>query len=85
MTITSLLAETAFDSDTVALLASAFETAWDTLKTSGSPLAADAQAASTRELLARHIIGMAQKGERDPQRLAADALAQLAVRPLRRP
>lgn len=80
MTITSLLAETAFDSETVALLASAFETAWDTLKTSGSPLAVDARAASTRELLARHIIGMAQNGERDRQRLVDDTLAWLAVR-----
>ena len=77
MSIASLLAETAFDPDTVALLASAFETAWDTVKKSGSPLAADDQAASTRELLAKRIIATAQKGERDTQRLVDDALAHL--------
>ena len=77
MSIASLLAETAFDPDTVALLASAFETAWDTVKKSGSPLAADDQAASTRELLAKRVIATAQKGERDRQRLVDDALAHL--------
>ena len=77
MSIASLLAETAFDPDTVALLASAFETAWDTVKQSGSPLAADDRAASTRELLAKRIIATAQKGERDRQRLVDDALAHL--------
>jgi len=77
MSIASLLAETAFDPDTVALLASAFDTAWNTVKKSGSPLAADDQAASTRELLAKRIIATAQKGERDRQRLVDDALAHL--------
>jgi hypothetical protein len=83
MSIASLFAGTAFDPDTVALLASAFDTAWDTLKTSGSPLAADSQAASTRELLAKHIIEAAQKGERDGQRLVNEALAHLALTKLR--
>jgi hypothetical protein len=53
MPIASLLANTAFDPETVALLSSAFDTAWDTLQKSGSPLAADGKAASTRELLAK--------------------------------
>ena len=79
MPIASLLADTAFDSDTVVLLSSAFETAWDTIKKSGSPLAAAGSAASTRELLAKRIIEMAQKGERDRRRLVEDALAHLAV------
>jgi hypothetical protein len=79
MPIVLLLADTAFDPDTVALLASAFDTAWDTVKKSGSPLAADGQAASTRELLAKRIIEMGQKGERDGQRLVHDALAHLGV------
>jgi hypothetical protein len=76
--INSLLANTAFDADTTALLASAFDTAWDTIKKSGSPLAADGHAALTREALARHIIEMGQQGERDRQRLVDDALAHLA-------
>ena len=79
MPIASLLADAAFDPDTVKLLASAFETAWNTVKKSGSPLAADGQAASTRELLAKRIIEMGHKGERDGRRLVDDALAHLAV------
>ena len=79
MPIASLLADAAFDPDTVALLASAFDTAWNTVKKSGSPIAADGQAASTRELLAKRIIEMGHKGERDGRRLVDDALAHLAI------
>ena len=80
MPIAGLLADTAFDSDTVALLSSAFDVAWDTLKKSGSPLAAEGQAAPTRELLAKLIIAMGDTGERDRQRLVDGALAFLAAR-----
>ena len=78
MPIDALLADTAFDSDTTALLASAFDAAWDTVKKSSSPLAANDEAASTREVLAKRIIEMGQQGERDRQRLVDDALAHLA-------
>ena len=77
MPIRALFADAAFDSDTTALLASAFDTAWDTLKKSGSPVAADGEAESTRELLARRIIAIGRAGERNPQRLVEDALAHL--------
>lgn len=77
MPIYSLFTDAAFDSDTTTLLASAFDTAWDTVKKSGSPLAAESQAASTRELLAKRIIATGRKGERDPRRLVNDALAHL--------
>ena len=75
--IDEFLTGAAFEPHTIALLASAFETAWETVKKSGSPLAADDHAASTRELLAKRIIEMGKKGERDPQRLVDDALAHL--------
>ena len=78
MPIDSLLANTTFGPETTALLASAFDSAWDTIKKSGSPLAADDQAASTREVLAKRIIEMGQRGERDQQRLVDDALDHLA-------
>jgi hypothetical protein len=78
MPINSLLANTSFDPETITLLASAFETAWDAIKKSESPLAAEDQAASTRELLARRIIEMGNMGERDPQRLADGAIAHLS-------
>ena len=79
MPIDSLLENAAFDLDTTALLASAFDSAWDTVKKSGSPPAADGNAESTRDLLAKRIIKMGQQGERDRQRLVDDALAHLAV------
>ena len=85
MLIDSLLANTAFDSDTTALLASAFDAAWDTVKKSSNPLAANDQAASTREVLAKRIIKMGQQGERDRQRLVDDALAHLEVQNSPRP
>ena len=77
MPIDKLLANAAFEPDTVALLASAFDTAWDTVKRSGSPLAAEDRAAATREALARRIIEAGKKGERNVQRLVDDALGHL--------
>jgi hypothetical protein len=79
MPIDSLLGNGAFDPETASLLASAFESAWETVKKSGSPLAADGQALSMREILARRIIDSAQTGERDPKRLINDALSHLTA------
>jgi hypothetical protein len=66
-----------FDPEATKILTGAFDTAWQTLKTSGSVLAADYRAASTRELLAKRIVETARHGERDPIRLVDDALAHL--------
>ena len=66
-----------FDPETVAILASAFDAAWDILQKSGSPLASEAHAATTRERLAKRIIEMGQKGVRNHQRLLKDAIAHL--------
>jgi PAS domain S-box-containing protein len=78
MPVISLFKKGAFDPETTSLLASAFETAWETVKKSGSPLAVDGQALSTREILAKCIIELAQAGERDPVKLTSDALAYLS-------
>jgi hypothetical protein len=67
-----------FDPEAANILTAAFDSAWQTLRTSGNVLAADYRAASTRELLAKRIIETARRGERDPVRLADDALAHLA-------
>ncbi len=67
-----------FDPRATRILTAAFDTAWQMLKTSGSVLAADYQATSTRELLAKRIIETGRQGERNPLRLAEDALAHLA-------
>jgi len=58
-------------------LLSAFDKAWDKFKSSGSPLADDACAPSTRALLAKQIIEIAQKGERNIDRLVANGVAYL--------
>lgn len=76
MALPKLLGRHAFDVDTTKILASAFDTAWFSLQTSGSASAADGQAAGTRDLLARRIIELAERGERDRQRLVHQALAQ---------
>jgi hypothetical protein len=71
------LRDDAFDPNAVAILGAAFDAAWDALQKSGSPLASDAQAMTTRERLAKRIIEMGQKGMRNHQRLAEDARAHL--------
>ena len=69
--------DSSFDPEAVAILGAAFDAAWDALQKSGSPLASDAQAMTTRERLAKRIIEMGQKGMRNHQRLVEDALAHL--------
>ena len=64
------------DVDTTIILASAFDAAWLAMQNSNSPFAADDRAAKTRDLLAQRIIAIAQRGERDKQRLVQEALAQ---------
>lgn len=79
MPIIPLFGAGSFDPETTDLLASALEVAWETVRKSGSPLAADGQASSTREILAKRIIDRANTGERDPKILVSDALAHLAA------
>jgi len=69
---------TAFDPETIVLLSSALETAWDSLKKSNSTLGTEAQSEETRSTLAKRIIERAQMGERDVHRLVEDALVHLA-------
>jgi len=70
--------DSAFDPATIKILVAALDAAWSTIQRSGSPLAAEDQAASTRERLAKRIVGTARNGERDRQRLVDDALADVA-------
>jgi hypothetical protein len=64
-------------SDLTPILTTAFEEAWAKFKASGSALAEDSCAPSTRTLLAKRIIMTAQKGERDANRLVEDGIAYL--------
>jgi hypothetical protein len=77
VSIIPLLKGNAFDPEAVRILAAAFDAAWDALQKSGSPLASDAHAITTRERLAKRIIAMGQKGMRNHQRLVEDAFAHL--------
>lgn len=78
MSILKLLGKHTFDVDTTKILASAFDTAWLSLQTSGSSFAADDRAAGTRDLLAQRIIEIAHRGERDRRHIVDSALAQFA-------
>lgn len=77
MSITPFLRGAAFNPEAIAILGAAFDAAWDTVQKCGSPLADEAQAAITRERLAKRIIELGQKGERNHQRLVEEALAHL--------
>jgi len=79
MSILKLLGKHTFDVDTTIILASAFDAAWLSLQTSGSPFAADDRASRTRDLLAQRIIEIALRGERDKRRLVEEALAQFVT------
>jgi hypothetical protein len=78
MPMVALLSNAAFDCDTTQLLGAAFEAAWEEVKAAGSVLAEESQAALTRELLAKRIIEMGKRGERNPDRLVEMALDHLA-------
>ena len=77
MPIVSLLQEAAFDPETTHILTTAFNKAWDKFKSSGSALADDACAPSTRALLAKRIIETAQTGERNIDRLVENGVTYL--------
>jgi CRP-like cAMP-binding protein len=66
-----------FDGETTKILASAFDAAWEEVKAADRPPASERDAAATRELLARYIVALAQRGERDPDRLIKNALRRL--------
>jgi len=78
MRMVALLSNAAFDDETTQLLGAAFEAAWEKVETAGSARADDSQAALTRDALAKRIIELAKRGERDPDRLVENALDYLA-------
>jgi hypothetical protein len=79
MPVTPRFTDAGFDPETVVLLASAFETAWSVVQKSGSPLAAPEHADATRERLAKRIIELGQRGERNAQRIVDDALTHISL------
>jgi hypothetical protein len=71
--------ETAFDPETIELLASAFDEAWDQIRKSGSRFARPAYSRAMREVIAKRIIDMAQQGMREQKALAEDSIRFLAA------
>ena len=70
-----------FDPETAESLSAAFEEAWRKTEASNSRYTQPAYAAAAREVVAKHIIGLAKRGERDPVRLCDSAVEFLASSP----
>ena len=66
--------ETAFTPETIQILAAALDEAWERLKKSGSRLARPAYSRVMREVVAKRIMEMAQRGVQDHKTLVEDAL-----------
>ncbi len=77
MPIIPLLAQSAFEPEMIETLVSVFETAWRKVEESGSKLASPGYKRAAQEIIAKRIIEMAQRGERDPSELADDAVSYL--------
>jgi hypothetical protein len=71
--------ETAFDPETIAVLSAALDEAWDRLLQSGSECTRPAYARAMREVVARRIIDMAQRGTKDQKELVEGAVRFLAA------
>ena len=68
-----------FDPEIIAVLCAALDEAWDRLLQSGSECTRPAYARAMREVVARLIIDMAQRGIGDQKELANGALRFLAA------
>ena len=68
-----------FDPETIAVLCAALDEAWDRLRQSGSECVRPAYARAMKEILARRIIEMAQRGTTDQQELVAGATRFIAT------
>jgi hypothetical protein len=78
MSIIPRLAQSAFEPETIDILVVAFDVAWKKIKTSGSKFASPGYERAAQEVIAKRIIEAAQRGEREPSRLAEDAVGYLA-------
>jgi hypothetical protein len=70
--------ETAFTPETIQILAAALDEAWEELRQSGSQLARPAYSRAMREVVAKRIIDMAQRGVEGREVLVTDALRFIA-------
>jgi hypothetical protein len=77
MSIIPLLKQSAFEPEMIEILVSVFETAWQKVEQSDSKLASPGYKRAAQEIIAKRIIEMAQRGERNPSELADDAVTYL--------
>jgi hypothetical protein len=71
---------TTFNPETLHLLGSALDDAWQRLEVrNGVRVHLNGSGDAVRTILAKHIIAMAEQGERDRQRLIEGALARLTL------
>jgi hypothetical protein len=77
--VLKIFRETAFTPETIQILADALDEDWERLGQSGSRLARPAYARAMREVVAKRIIEMAQRGVEDREALVADALRFIAA------
>jgi hypothetical protein len=77
MSIIPLFTQAAFEPETIDFLVTVFDAAWKRIEQSGSKLASPAFERAAQEIIAKRIIEMAQRGERDPAALADDAVKYL--------
>jgi hypothetical protein len=71
--------EAAFTPETIQILAAALDETWERLQQSGSRLARPAYSRAMREVVAKRIIDMAQRGVEDREALVTDALRFIAA------
>jgi hypothetical protein len=81
MPIVPLFAKDAFDGAKTRLICDAFDGAWGLLQGVDSELVIPAKATAVREILAKRIIDMAQRGMVDMIELRDDALRHLRDNP----
>jgi hypothetical protein len=77
--ILKLSRETVFAPETIQILAAALDEAWERLRQSGSRLTRPAYSRVMREVVAKRIMEMAQRGMEDREALVADALRFIAA------
>jgi len=77
--ILRLMRGNSFDPEAISILSEALEEAWHRVKASGSSLARPAYAKAMREVLAKHIIEEAQRGQFDRTELSSSAVRFLST------
>jgi hypothetical protein len=66
--------ERAFDPESIEILAAALDEAWERIRQSGSRLARPAYSRAMREVVAKRIMEMAERGVRDRKTLVEDVV-----------